>query len=140
MDRHTGLNLRQRHLGRRRSIGAETERLVRGIEVKLGAGSREQIVAGGFENGRHVHSGRQPGAETAGGDRDMILPGSVVEVGDGIRAVGGVQECKGIAGATLIVVSWVQRIPCGRNEPAPRNRKILGCSVRSIVDRRVVNG
>ena len=140
MDRHTGLNLRQRHLGCRGSIGAETERLVRGVEVEHCTGAGELVIVGCFEHRCHVHSGRQPGAETAGGDRDMILPGSVVEVGDGIRAVGGVQECKGIAGATLIVVSWVQRIPCGRNEPAPRNRKILGCSVRSIVDRRVVNG
>src|SRR5665213_3786836 len=76
---HPRLYLRQRQLRRRRTVGAEVERLVGAVEMELGAKPRELIVARGFENRRHVHADRQTAAKSAGGDRDVVLRGSVVE-------------------------------------------------------------
>src|SRR6266700_1549570 len=99
IENHAGLNCRHgdcRSLG---SIGAVVERLVRGIEVEFGTESRELIVAGSFEERRHVHAGGQPAAETICRDRYVVVLGGIVEVRDRARAVGGLQEREGIVAA-----------------------------------------
>ena len=91
-----GLNRDHRNRRGLCSVGAVIQRLVRGIEVEFGAEPRELIVAGGFEDRRHVLPRGQPAAEAGGGNRDMVALGGVVEVGDAVRAVGYLLESKAV--------------------------------------------
>src|SRR5258707_4505010 len=73
VERYASLTRCDRHRRGLRSVRTVIQRLVCCIEVEFGPESGELIIAGCLEDRRHVHAGSQPAAETAGGDRDMIL-------------------------------------------------------------------
>src|SRR5258707_6256084 len=70
---HAGLDTCHCERRRRRSVGAEVERLVSGIEVEFRTEAGELVVGRGFEERRYVHACDQASTESVRRDRDVVV-------------------------------------------------------------------